>query len=155
MKKLVMLALALGVLAGGIARAQDVVGDWQGALDLGGGHLRVVVKVTKEKGALGAKLFNADRGTPPMTASDVTLSGSTFKFAAQPMGVTFEGKLSADGKTISGAWTQGGRASPLEFVRATRETAWDIPSPPPPPKAMAADANPGFEVATIKPNESG
>jgi uncharacterized protein (TIGR03435 family) len=31
----------------------------------------------------------------------------------------------------------------------------DIPKPPAAPKPMAADAEPGFEVATIKPNESG
>jgi uncharacterized protein (TIGR03435 family) len=34
------------------------------------------------------------------------------------------------------------------LVRATPETAWDIPAPP--PKRIPADANPTFEVATIK-----
>jgi uncharacterized protein (TIGR03435 family) len=155
MKKFVMLALVLGALVGGLARAQDVVGDWQGALDLSGGHLRMVVKVTKaDKGGLSAKLYNADRGTPPMNAASVTLNGNAFKFSVDPMGVVYEGKLSADGKTITGGWTQGGAAKPLELVRATKETAWDIPEPPAPPKPMAADANPGFEVATIKPNAS-
>jgi uncharacterized protein (TIGR03435 family) len=40
---------------------------------------------------------------------------------------------------------------PLTFNRATPQTAWAIPEPPPPPKPMAPDANPVFEVATIKP----
>ena len=44
---------------------------------------------------------------------------------------------------------------PLTFVRATKETAWEIPAPPPPLKLMPADADPSFEVATIKPNDSG
>jgi uncharacterized protein (TIGR03435 family) len=44
---------------------------------------------------------------------------------------------------------------PLVFNRATKETAWEIPAPAPPPKLMAADADPSFEVATIKPNDSG
>ena len=35
---------------------------------------------------------------------------------------------------------------------ATPETAWAIPEPPPPLKAMTADADPGIEVATIKPS---
>jgi uncharacterized protein (TIGR03435 family) len=156
MKKFLMLALVLSALVCGVARAQDVVGDWQGALDLGGGHLRMVVKVTKaDKGGLGAKLYNADRGTPPMNASSVALNGTSFKFSVEQMSVVYEGKLSADGKTIAGAWTQGGTPAPLTLVRATKETAWDIPEPPAPPKPMAADANPGFEVATIKPNDSG
>ena len=41
---------------------------------------------------------------------------------------------------------------PLNFARATPETEWTIPQPPPRMPAMAADANPTFEVATIKPS---
>ncbi len=44
---------------------------------------------------------------------------------------------------------------PLVLVRATPETAWEIPAPPKPEKPMAADADPAFDVATIKPNPSG
>ena len=47
MKKLMMLALVVCAMVGGVARAQDVVGDWQGSLDLSGGHLRMVVKVSE------------------------------------------------------------------------------------------------------------
>ena len=60
----------------------------------------------------------------------------------------------ADGNTITGTWTQG-PPLPLNLTRATPETAWTIPEPPPPPKLMAADANPSFEVATIKPEQTG
>jgi uncharacterized protein (TIGR03435 family) len=40
----------------------------------------------------------------------------------------------------------------MNLLRATTETAWAIPDPPPPPKLMAADAKPTFDVATIKPS---
>jgi uncharacterized protein (TIGR03435 family) len=42
---------------------------------------------------------------------------------------------------------------PLTLTRATPETAWTIPEPPPPPKMMDPDAKPEFEVATIKPSD--
>jgi uncharacterized protein (TIGR03435 family) len=64
----------------------------------------------------------------------------------------YEGKLSGDGNSIAGTWTQGAQL-PLNLARATPETAWAIPEPPPPPKRMAPDANPAFEVATIKPSD--
>ncbi len=56
------------------------------------------------------------------------------------IGGTFEGKLSEDGKTITGTWTQGTQPLPLTLVRATPETAWDNPAPPP-PKRIPADAS--------------
>jgi uncharacterized protein (TIGR03435 family) len=87
--------------------------------------------------------------------SSISLDGSTFKFAIDIGGVTYEGKLNADGKSILGNWTQGTTPLPLNLERATKETAWEIPAPPPPPKQMPADADPSFEVATIKPNNSG
>jgi len=87
-----------------------------------------------------------------MPSSTVTLQGSTVRIAVAGIGGTFEGKLSADGNSIAGAWTQGGGPSPLNLTRATAETAWPISDPPVRLKPMAAAANPVFEVATIKPS---
>jgi uncharacterized protein (TIGR03435 family) len=42
---------------------------------------------------------------------------------------------------------------PLILTKATPETAWTIPDPPPPPKMMDPKAKPQFEVATIKPSD--
>jgi pimeloyl-ACP methyl ester carboxylesterase len=50
------------------------------------------------------------------------------KFAIAAVRGSYEGKLSADGATLEGTWSQG-RALPLEFRRATPTTAWKDPSP--------------------------
>jgi hypothetical protein len=42
---------------------------------------------------------------------------------------------------------------PLTLVHVKDDAAWEIPKPPPAPRMMAADANPVFEVATIKPSD--
>jgi uncharacterized protein (TIGR03435 family) len=73
--------------------------------------------------------------------------------AVPALGGTYEGKLSSDGNTITGTWTQGAPL-PLNLERATPATEWTIPEPPPPPKIMAVDAKPKFEVATIKPSQN-
>jgi uncharacterized protein (TIGR03435 family) len=44
----------------------------------------------------------------------------------------------------------GKRGLTLNLTRATAETAWKIPEPQPPPRMMPQDADPAFEVATIK-----
>lgn len=134
---------------------KDIADTWQGTLHAGR-DLRTVIKITKDdKGGYKAVFYSIDQPAPSLNADSVTLDGSTVKFALNVIAGKFEGKLSSDGKTIDGNWSQGPNPIPLVLTRATPETAWEIPAPPPPAKPMAADADPSFEVATIKPNDSG
>ena len=64
-------------------------------------------------------------GTP---ATSFSLDGANIRFAIGAIRGSYAGKLSADGVSISGTWTQG-RPLPLEFRRATKETAWLDSSP--------------------------
>ena len=68
-----------------------------------------------------------DRGAS-IPATSFSLDGSNILFAIDTIRCSYDGKLSADGASISGTWTQG-RPLPLEFRRATKETAWLDPSP--------------------------
>jgi len=81
----------------------------------------------------------------------VSLKGGAFKATIPNIGASYEGTLSSDGTTMKGTFTQGGPL-PLDLVKATPSTEWEIPAPPPPPRVMSADAKPMFEVATIKPS---
>ena len=133
--------------------AQDLTGTWQGTLHVGQ-DLRIVLKVSKaDGGGYKAENYSIDQGGQALPVDKITLDGSTVKFSVKLIGGTYEGKLSADGKTIAGSWAQGPNPLPLNFERATPETEWAIPKPPPPIPPMAEDANPSFEVATIKPSK--
>jgi len=134
------------------ASAHDIADTWQGTLHAGR-DLRTVVKITKnDKGAYEGNFYSIDQGGQPLKLDSVTVNGSDVKMELKLIGGTFTGKLSGDGKTIDGNWSQGPNPLPLVLTRATPETAWEIPKPPPPVPPMAADANPSFEVATIKPS---
>lgn len=133
----------------------DIADTWQGTLHAGQ-DLRLVVKITSDgKGGYKGVFYSIDQQAPPLNLDSVTLTGQDVKYALKLAGITYAGKLSPDGKTIDGSWSQGGSSTPLVLTRATPETAWEIPKPQPPPKPMAADADPNFEVATIKPNNTG
>ena len=154
MKKLALWLIVLMAVCAGSLYAQEIAGQWQGTLQPPGGAppLRIVMVVSKpDPQTIRAVMHSIDQGGQPINAGNVSLQGSTFKFAIPAIGGTYEGRLSGDGNTISGTWTQGA-PSPLNLVRTTPETAWAIPEPPPPPKPMPADANLAFEVATIKPS---
>jgi uncharacterized protein (TIGR03435 family) len=135
-----------------VANVRGIADTWQGTLHAGR-DLRIVFKITKEAdGTYKAVNYSIDQTGTPIPVSKVTLDGSTVKMTVGAVGGTYEGKLSADGKTIVGNWSQG-TALPLTLTRATPETEWAIPAPPPPVPPMDANASPSFEVATIKPTK--
>lgn len=154
MKKLMLWILALTPLFTTAVHAQDLSGDWQGTLH-GGKDLRIVIKTFKgDTGGWSAKFYGIDEGDPPVPVTSITRQGSTVKMSIAAIDGKYEGKLSADGNSISGTWTQGPVSRPLNLIRATPGTAWAIPDLPPPVPPMATSANPGIEVATIKPSKS-
>lgn len=123
--------LSLVIVASAIA-AQDLTGDWQGALKAGVQELRVIVHIEKDdsggwKATLASIDQSPDRGAT-ITADSLTLEGQDVKIAVPAMRGNYQGKLSADALTITGNWTQG-ISRPLDLRRATPETAWKDPSP--------------------------
>src|SRR5215472_8292565 len=112
--------------------AQDISGDWQGTLKAGAQELRILLQITKSDGGVWrATMLSIDQspdrgaGTP---ATSFSLDGSRIQFGIGTLRGSYDGKLSADGASISGTWTQG-RPLPLDFRRATKETAGLDPSP--------------------------
>jgi uncharacterized protein (TIGR03435 family) len=146
-----LMALPLGALE--IADTQKIAGKWQGAIKTPNGQLRVVIEVSSDSNKLKADFYSIDQQSPAIPASTVACDGSIFKLTFVALNGNYEGKISSDGKSILGTWSQGGQSMPLDLARATPETAWAIPEPPPPPKRMSANSNPAFEVATIKPSD--
>jgi len=152
---LTLAALCTTVLSAQTLSAQDMIGTWQGSLQLPDGKaLRTVLKVTKgDGGALKGNFYSIDQGGQPIPASSIALQGSTFTYVIAMIEGKYEGKLSADGNTVTGEWSQGPNPLPLVLTRATKATEWNIPEPPPKLPPMAANADPEFEVATIKPSK--
>lgn len=132
---------------------QDIAGTWQGTLHLAAANrdLRIVNKISKnDKGELKAMFYSIDQLGPAIAASSPSFQDGVLKYSIDFIQGKYEGKMSADGKTIAGTWTQGPNPIALNLERANADTAWVIPEPP---KTMPADANPSFDVATIKPSK--
>ena len=153
MERLTLWMIVLLTFAASALQAQNITGTWQGTLKAGPQELRTVLKITLEDDKYKATLYDIDQGGQPIPTSSFTKDGPVVKYAITAIGGSYEGRLSADGNTIAGTWTQLGMPMPLTMVRATPETAWAIPEPLPPPKNMPADAKPQFEVSTIKPSK--
>ena len=129
MKKIVLglMLMLMVALTGSALYAQDIAGDWQGTLHVGPG-LRLLLQVSKGdakagQGEWAAKLVSVDQGSTTMPVDSISLQNSTVKFAVSAIHGSYEGKLSSDGNSITGTWTQG-PPMPLTFERASKESSW-------------------------------
>jgi uncharacterized protein (TIGR03435 family) len=134
------------------AKSDPLEGIWQGTLQAER-DLRTVIKISKTDGRLKAAFYYVDQGGQPIPVTSITLQGSAVNFSIKALDLTYLGTLNPDGNSIAGsATTMNGQTHALNLERVTEESAWPIPEPP---KPMAADADPSFDVATIKPSSSG
>lgn len=136
------------------AKTTDLTGSWQGTLEIGNGR-RIVLKVRREGDEAhptwhGVEYSIDDKtyGYQGRNTTEMSFTDGEVRFSIGPAGVVYRGKLSADGKSIAGRWTQGGQAHSLDLVRADGDAAWAIPEED---KAMAKDADPDWEVVTVRP----
>ncbi|MGH9446970.1 MAG: TIGR03435 family protein, partial [Terriglobia bacterium] len=157
------LLLSFGIVRPVHAQAQpaakanhSIVGTWQGTLHAPNRKLRTVLKIKKSPaGKLTAMFYSIDQTGRGFPTSSISFENGVLNYDIQFIGLKYTGKMSADGNSITGTSTQMGHSLSLVFERATPETAWTMPPPPPHIAPMAANANPGIEVATIKPTKPG
>src|SRR6202044_3893789 len=85
--------------------AHDIVGTWQGALHIvqANRDLRIVNKITRDdKGQLRVLDYSIDQGGQAMAATSASFVDGLFKYGIDPIGGKYEGRMSPDGKTITG-----------------------------------------------------
>src|SRR5436190_8143864 len=100
--------------ATGSAFAQNVVGTWQGTLTPPSGRgLRLVLKISRaDDESLKGVFYNIDQGGQALNASSISQQGTGLKVGLVAIGGSWEGKLGADGNTLTGTWSQGGQPAP-------------------------------------------
>lgn len=111
------------------ARLSGMDGEWEGKLRVGESELKLVLHLSGEKtGEIAAKLDSPEQGVYGMGVSSVSKEQDTLKFELAQVGGSFEGKVAADGRTISGNWKQGGAVLPLVFRRQSLSAAGRKPA---------------------------
>jgi hypothetical protein len=96
----------------------EIDGTWQGMLDAGTAKLRILFKIVNTQDGLTAQMQSPDQATMWIAASSVTRNASALTIALKGIGITFDGKISADLSSIDGTLTQMGQVLPLTVKRA-------------------------------------
>jgi len=146
-----MRATVLAIVACGIASGQDarpqqqpvsteagteaIVGDWLGALTIGGGiKLRVVFHITRAAGGISATMDSPDQGVSGLPVSSAQITGKAVKLESAVAHGKFEGKISEDGNSMDGTWKQGPGSFPLLLKRVTDSSTLKPPARPQEPR---------------------
>ena len=127
------IVIAAALAAGGVlnasrvhAQPRDISGTWQGTAKTSyGREMRTVIKITAEGGSLRALWYSIDR-TPQPFAATITLQGAAVNISIPAISGAYSGRVSTDGATITGSWTQDGTALPLNFAQVSR-TGFGLP----------------------------
>jgi pimeloyl-ACP methyl ester carboxylesterase len=106
-----------------------VTGDWTGTLDVGVAKLRLALHITGAEGALHGTLDSLDQGANGIPIDTMTFQGATLHWQSAKLHATYTGKLSADGNTLRGEFTQG-QPFDLDFKRTAATTAATEPKRP-------------------------
>src|SRR5665213_965830 len=146
----------LAIVMAGCPRSHDVTGNWQGTITPPQGKpLRMILQVTHgDSSSLKARIYSIDQGPTGDWADLFTVQDSTVKFSVGMIGLSYEGKLSPGGDTITGTWIQGGR-TPFTFEKATKETAWAIPADPTQHMVQFVTVEPGVKLEVLDWGGSG
>ncbi len=122
--------IVIGIGLAASAEAQGMEGSWLGTLEAGPAKLRLGLHVTKNgSGAWTSTLDSIDQGAMGIPLQTTTVSGPALHFEMPAMHISFDGKLSADGKQIAGTFTQGA-AIPLVFHRVEKAEVLNRPQTP-------------------------
>lgn len=106
-------------------RAQTLDGVWQATLEGNPPHRLILQLIKKSDGSWGRALYRIDQSGEPESIPSLIISGSDIHLAFTD-GTTYNGKLNPSASTLQGTWIAPTHPpQPINFQRATKETAWE------------------------------
>ncbi len=90
------------------ALPEKLTGKWEGTLNTPEGSLHLVFNFSNKDGLGGGTIDSPDQGATGIPMSSISVSDNAVKIGVQVISGEYKGKLSEDGKTMTGEWFQGG-----------------------------------------------
>jgi uncharacterized protein len=118
MKRNLFISLLLIISA--FAFSQDITGDWNGALKVGGMQLRLVFHITKTDAVYSATMDSPDQGAKGIPMSKTTYENQVLTVEMAAAKINYSGTFN-NKDTVMGTFNQGGQSFPLVLTRKAIE----------------------------------
>lgn len=100
--------------------AQDISGQWNGALKVQGTQLRLVFNVTKTDNGLSSKMDSPDQGAKGIPTTTTSFENSILKITIENARIEYVGTLGKD-NIIVGLFKQAGQSFPMNLSKEVIE----------------------------------
>ena len=100
--------------------AQDITGQWNGALKVQGTQLRLVFNVTKNDTDVSSTMDSPDQGAKGIPTTTTNFENSILKITIASAKIEYEGTLGKD-NIIVGTFKQGGQSFPMNLSKEVIE----------------------------------
>ena len=97
------------------AVSKAVLGSWEGALDVKGTALRLIVNLANDPDGATGTMISADQGNAEFPLSAIVEEAGRLKLTVTVISGSYDGEVKGD--TITGTWTQGPASFPLVLKR--------------------------------------
>jgi len=102
------------------AIAKEFEGTWNGALDVGGRQMRLILKVANQPDGTATGSIASPDGSGIEIAIGMTQKDKNLTVDVPSINASFAGVLGAEGTELTGAWTQAGSSLPLTLKKAPK-----------------------------------
>ena len=96
---------------------EKFTGKWEGKLDTSGGSVRLNLDLSNKDGFAVGTIDSPDQGAMGIPISLISAGENSLKIEVKLIPAEYNGRLSEDGKTLTGEWSQGGKAFPLALTK--------------------------------------
>ena len=93
-------------------------GKWEGSLDAMGNTLRLVFNLGNKENSANGTIDSLDQNANGIPMDEISVTENAIKISVKVVGGNYSGKLSDDGKVLTGEWTQMGNTLPLVLKKA-------------------------------------
>lgn len=108
--------IIIAVLTSYFASGQEILGQWNGTLNVSGTQLRLVYHINKAENGYTATMDSPDQNAVGIPIQKTTFENSVLKLEIPNAQISYEGTLNKD-NIIVGKFTQGGRSLELNLSR--------------------------------------